>query len=71
MPPPEKPPVPKEEPPDQTNPPVSDPPEDPNTAPQAIDVDDALIEEPRDDAFEKRPNNDVERGPGPSRNRVP
>jgi hypothetical protein len=53
MPPPEKPPVPQEEPPDEAAPPVSDPPEDPNTNPKAIDVDDAQIEPPRDDAFKK------------------
>jgi hypothetical protein len=52
MPPPEKPPVPKEEP-LETTPSVIDPPPDPKTDPTAIDPDDAQIEPPKDDAFRK------------------
>ncbi len=59
MPPPEKRPVPQKEPPDETKPPISDPPPDPNTDPKSIDVDDAQIEEPRDEVFgDKTPDED-------------
>lgn len=52
MPPPEKPPVPNEEPPD-TKPPIVDPPPDPQTDPKSVEVDDAQLEPPKDDAFKK------------------
>jgi hypothetical protein len=53
MPPPEKPQVPNEEPPEKA-PPVTDPPPDPKTDPTAINLDDAQIEPPKDDAFRKQ-----------------
>jgi hypothetical protein len=53
MPPPEKFPLPQEEPPDEADPPISDLPEDPETNPKAIDVDDAQIQSSKDDAFKK------------------
>jgi hypothetical protein len=52
MPPPEKPQVPNEELPEKA-PPVTDPPPDPKADPTAINLDDAQIEPPKDDAFRK------------------
>ena len=50
MPPPDKKPIPQKDPP-PSKPPIADPPKDPSNQTPEIDVDDAMIEKPKDDAF--------------------